>query len=515
MGAGGSTAVVGSATPRGDQYEALHGQREYHQEQSSISPEDQSRDYLREAEPGERVPVYHAAEDDAEDDLAGSSAFATQKGMRTIGLEALLQLPKLALAELFFPADLPCGPRAAAQQVRQHRGQHRALPFTSCANRYRVFLLRERLQKLGPQGCASVLAPQQSLVGVPGAAESAAAHAAGDDFDFLSLSSLAVMDAGIYMTPSWQELASQVGTVDGMRRLLLELQEERQQIKWKLRATRAHTPAEPANSPPDISERAGSSKTVSIEADRGDKIKLNPECSDSAEPSSPLQGGLKLLERNQADPMQQHQVKSAHEVFLNENGSAAPHLTQLLQSEEQRWLQLGKSERCEAPLASALKRRGLVAQELAHLQVACLELDEDMGVLQRACSELEALLRRVWDAERLPQDACIDRMAFRRLWCHPQNDAQQSDTADKLFALCYSNSKKQLRARSTVGEVSTSSDSSDYVTRSLTGVLADSAVEELGFNELLGQLPPKALEWLWCSAELRRKERQHYRYFWI
>ncbi|KAL8437459.1 hypothetical protein ACSSS7_000931 [Eimeria intestinalis] len=411
----------------------------------------------------------------AEDSLDLTS----HKRTRTMGIEALLMFPKLALADMFLPADapetaeLPCGPRIAAERVRMFRGLDDSSSFSLNAAYYRQVFLRDRLQTAaaleaaaGPSAASWWGGEDAEDTGLEGAARTE------ERFDFLSLPSLAAMDAGMSLRPSWNELAPHVGAVQGIKKLLRQMEQEMQQINAKLgelrsaRRRRGRGKCDSAASEPhDVSEHAA--ETIGSSARRGATGAGN----------------------RRAQTALFYRTHSPSEEFQFEH------------------------QESETQLSLFLRGRGRREAEIAQLEAEALELEKDVAVLNRACLELEALLRRVWNAEKLAEDARVKRASFRRLWCHPPDDSQQMKTADRLFTLCHANLKRQLASPNN----SSLRSSSACVGLSGGGDRqVDQEQEEgLSFTELLDQLPPKALESLWCSAELRRKERQNYRYFWI
>lgn len=521
MGATESKAAVDAGVPTEGQ-DALHevqtdaNQQEEAQSQTAVET---LHEHLLSTQPAEQALVCNDSDTCIREGLADSDAFCAQKGMRTMGLEALLLLPKLALTEVCSPTDIPMaahlprGPRAAAERVRQHRNQHPSMQFTSCVNRYRSFLLRERLQELALEDrFKATVTPSQDSLGTSVAAEVKHADGADEEFDFLSLPSLAAMNAGICIRPSWKELAAGVGTVDSLRQLLLQLQDERLQIKKKLKRIKGEQEScrRDTRGSRNNSGGVGGACSANTEAYQGRKAW------DAAVPLAETAGTAEKSHCPHGDIVTLGQAKAGSRgIFGDCESKLPPYTEEILLADHQ--LEQGKDpEWYEASLAAIIEKQERKVQEAAHLQAECLELDEDIGILHRACSELEALMKRVWDAEKLPKDARIERSSFRRLWCYPQDDPQQTETADKLFALCLSNSKRRHRRNRNVGtDLNVSTGATSVPPHSLVCATAGETDGSLGFNELLEQLPPKALECLWCSAELRRKERQNYRYFWI
>ncbi|KAL8425797.1 hypothetical protein Efla_004149 [Eimeria flavescens] len=426
---------------------------------------------------GSRVSLRPAAANNghAQEDQGGPSAFAAQKGMRTMGLESLLMLPKLALTQLFLPDDVPptadplCGPRVAADRVRMHRSSDEGLSLSAHASCYRAVLLRSSVQ-----GQAFLPEEAHSLSaggGNPPSREASEAEGAAEAFDFLSIASVAAMDAGIRTRPSWKELALQVGTVQRIRTLCEQLKEELRQIKPKLGDTQS-TASEPA-----AAEDGRTS--ADAQAERGSRS-LSGSQAPLAETASSATAASAAGSRQQTLPC------------------AADGGVRQQTVEQQR------------SLSASLRGRGRRKLEAAYLLAERMQLEKDIAALERAYLELEALLRRVWRAERLPQDARIDQAAFRQLWCFPEDDEQQADTADRLFLLCCNS----VRSRS-LGGGSSQGTSSRQSANAHADDSSGSQSGALSFEELLDLLPPKALECLWCSGELRKKERQTYRYFWI
>ncbi|KAL8447447.1 hypothetical protein Emed_004401 [Eimeria media] len=193
-------------------------------------------------ESGVHTPEQQQAEGGIEDSLD----FPSHKHTRTMGLEALLMFPKLALTEMFLPVDavdtpeLPCGPRIAAERVRMLRSDDDSnnAPLSLHATYYKQLFLRDRLQT-----AAALKATSDAS-----AASCLHAEEAGfmsderleEQFDFLSLPSLAAMDAGMCLRPSWNELAPHVGTVQSIKKLLKQMRQELQQIKAKLSESEVH-----------------------------------------------------------------------------------------------------------------------------------------------------------------------------------------------------------------------------------------------------------------------------------
>ncbi|KAL8443686.1 hypothetical protein Emag_005859 [Eimeria magna] len=430
------------------------------------------------------------AEAGAEDSLD----FACHKRTRTMGLEALLVFPKLALAEMLLPVDaadtaeLPCGPRIAAERVRMFRTLDDSVPLSVNATYYRQLFLRDRLQTV-----AALKATPDSLAASWWGGEEAAegtgikdAERSEEQFDFLSLPSLAAMDAGMCLRPSWNEMAPHVGTVQSIKKLLQQMERELQQIKAKL----GELDAPAASLQP--SPTCGAAKSG-----RRDSCKRGVESDSTAsEPHEMSEQAAAVLGSRTGRGAMSSESRDAQSVMLSQ--------TDAFQEE----LQL-EHQSPEGKLSLFLRGRERRAAERAQQEAEALELEKDIAVLSRACLELEALLRRVWNAERLAEDARIERVSFRHLWCHPSDDPQQIETADRLFALCHANCKRQ-RA-SSLGFSSAGMELSETA----SSEVAERQNDCLSFIELLDQLPPKALECLWCSAELRRKERQNYRYFWI
>ncbi|KAL8274243.1 hypothetical protein Esti_001832 [Eimeria stiedai] len=409
--------------------------------------------------------------------------FPSHKRTRTMGLEALLMFPKLALAEMSLTVDapetaeLPCGPRIAAERVRMFRTLDDSVPLSLNVTYYRQLFLRDRLQTAAALKATADSSAASWWCGM--ADESIGleeVERAEEQFDFLSLPSLAAMDAGMCLRPSWNELAPHVGTVQSIKKLLQQMEQELQQINAKL--SKLGAPAAPPQPSPICSTaKSGRSdrRRKGVESDRA-----------ASEPHGVSEQAIEVLRPG----------RHAQSVLLSQTDAA---------SEEFQFEQ----QKSEGQLPLFLRGRGRRAAERAQLEAESLELEEDIAVLNRACSEFESLLRRVWNAERLAEDARIERVSFRRLWCHPQDDLQQIETADRLFALCHANLKRQLE--SPTGGSLRSSSAGVSLSRTANSEVVERPDDCLSFIELLDQLPPKALECLWCSAELRRKERQNYR----
>ncbi|OEH74181.1 uncharacterized protein LOC34620932 [Cyclospora cayetanensis] len=409
------------------------------------------------------------ATESTEDEWSLSSHCAGQKHMRVMGLEALLQLPKLALAELFWsdeePLGAPLGPRAAAEKVRHSRDPPPAASSLSArANRYRAFLLRERLEVIHAldSNPSSNSGGNEASTDTRGLAE----------YDFVSIASLAAMGVGVCMRPSWSELAQQVGTYKALRLLKARLERDKQQlresIKDKIARRRQAVGSHSREGDVDDGSRTSGMVLGHTGSGKTRYMKDIPE----AYKISDMPGSLSASKQLQHPKQQRHQEPPAVSALQ------LPDRTQSLSS-----LFAGHSS---------------LQDEITLVEAMRTEIEEDISVLENACAELEALLRRVWTAEKLPREKRMERLGFRRLWCHPQGDREQAMMADKLFALCFS----YIQASSNTGSRGTVSGSS-------------SPSAFLSYNELLDALPPKALEYLWYTSELRRKERQQYRYFWI
>ncbi|CDJ51598.1 hypothetical protein, conserved [Eimeria brunetti] len=523
MGAAASSGVGGDVESGDGQREPLQQQQQHQQEvhfllggnaaavDSAVARRTTARNSFPEYPnpPGATaaVPASAAASSaaaaaaDADDVVGLSSAFfpPSQKGLRTMDLQSLFQLPKLALASAVWPDEASSsGPLAAAekvllQQQQQQGGFLDQIPASpACVSRYKKLLLRDRLSALeekedegrrGVQGWGLITAA---------ATEDGNAHRDGwgvrkpeEEFDCVSLAGLTMRETGIASDPSLASLSRCVGFYSAVHKLKLQLQKQLHQTerKMKLQAGR--------NRERDARHRSRSG---------GDSSSSHGGETETGEGVETAKGASGKRRSGQGERTHSRQEQQQRQARQQQQGGVASALVDGA-------LVAVTDDVVDASFAAPAAAH----QELLQLQCLCVQLQEDIQVLNRACGELHALLQGVWQAAKMPLNHKINKIEFRRLWCcGADNDQQQVQLADKIFELC-SRSANGLEGH-TPGNRSSASSSRNSVCSCGCGA---GGSERLAFADLLYQLPPRALECMWYRAELRRKRKQQYRYFWI
>ena len=475
-----------------------------------------------------------------------------QKGMRSMGLDSLFQLPKLALAAAVWPDDASSssGSLAAAKKVLQQREVRDPIPAVhACLSRYKTILLQNRLAALEKKDKRGEIEGGASR-GETSFREGGGLHKESrgvptaqcvippeDAFDCISLAGLTMMETGLLSDPSLGCLSRCVGTYKKLYRLRLQLEDKLQQTERRLRKAK------------NTRNSYSISKHRNIRKPHNGQQEVTQTDSNSSSSDS-----------NRYSGAEGKNSKGASFEERSREGRRKPPLQHIEQQQQQKAHKRQQDDvktacRGAVDCASAGVRRVAAAddgsssvaagcagdpQELLQLQCTYMELREDIETLQRACGELHALLQQVWLTAKMPLEHKINKVEFRRLWCCAENNKQQHQLADNLFELCrreanrlenptdnrnsrsssnpsssssgsHSSSSGSNSSSNSTGSSSTSGNSSSSCRCGCGGGDSD----RLTFTDLLHQLPPKALESMWCRAELRRKERQQFRYFWI
>lgn len=335
-------------------------------------------------------------------------------------------------------------------------------------------------------------------------------------FDFLSLSTLAAIDFGLFVRPSWGQLAQYVGSVARMEETQRQLEQRRLWAVGQVDILK--------NEISTLWNDSDGPKTPN-----GDSTVIHtPEESLSLRMSST---GRKVLGRRHEEPNECSPQKD-----LPTATNTAYKTTPLSYA--------SKQLKCE--------------QQCRHLQEEILQLEEDIQILRTAQAELRTLLQFAWKSAGLSLSQEVSRYTFRRLWCTDAKDASQAAESDRLFWLCFKSHRRAyvgqhrlpngeaastmnflhqdaplsnpqgLQKEDTAGTRPSDFESSSslrgcgkssFPPEENSGPLCREAQQHpeatLSFEALLMQLPPRSFECLWYAAEVRRKRKQHFRYYWL